>query len=66
MYLSLSDINKRCTLSKSTIYRLIKAGQFPQPVQLSPGRVGWREDDLATWEAKLAPSVTLAVQGGAQ
>lgn len=51
MYLSLRDIKKQCTLSKSTIYRLIKVGLFPEPVPLSPGRVGWREEEFEAWKA---------------
>ena len=38
-------------LSARTIYREIKAGRFPKPVQLSARRVGWRESDLDAWLA---------------
>lgn len=56
MYLTLNDLIKRFTLSKSTIYRLIKADLFPDSVSLSPGRVGWRKDVIDEWDSKQAHS----------
>ena len=38
-------------LSRSTIYRLMRAGQFPEPVKVGLRAVRWRESDLATWLA---------------
>lgn len=42
-------------LSRTTAWRRQKAGDFPLPVQISPGRVGWWESELATWKASRAP-----------
>ena len=36
-------------LSKSTIWRLERAGQFPHRIQLSPGRVGYRRSEVEEW-----------------
>lgn len=36
-------------LSRTTAWRLQKAGDFPRPLVISPGRVGWRESDIAAW-----------------
>lgn len=52
MYLTLSDLTNRFTLSRSTIYRLIKAGLFPDSVPLSPGRVAWRKEAIDEWESQ--------------
>jgi predicted DNA-binding transcriptional regulator AlpA len=30
-----------------------KAGEFPSPVQISPKRIAWREDDVDQWIASL-------------
>jgi prophage regulatory protein len=49
MLYPLSTVVKEVTLSKSTIYRLIKAGQFPEPISLSPGRVAWQKSDIETF-----------------
>ena len=49
------EVEARCSLSKSTLYELIRVGQFPAPVKLSPNRVGWLESDVQAWlEARVA------------
>lgn len=40
------DITK---LSKSTRWRLEKAGLFPKKIRLSPNAVGWLESDIHLW-----------------
>lgn len=42
-------------LSRTTAWRLQKAGDFPLPVLISPGRVGWREHEIAAWKASRTP-----------
>jgi predicted DNA-binding transcriptional regulator AlpA len=42
-------------LSPSSAMRHVKAGGFPAPVALTPGRVGWFASTLQTWlDAKRA------------
>jgi prophage regulatory protein len=36
-------------LSKTTIYYLISKEQFPPPIRLTPGTVGWLESDVFDW-----------------
>jgi prophage regulatory protein len=36
-------------LKKSSIYREIKNGTFPRPVQIAKRAVGWRASDLQAW-----------------
>lgn len=36
-------------LSRSTLYRKIQAGEFPNRVQISANCVGWRESAVAAW-----------------
>lgn len=36
-------------LSPATIWRMRRRGELPDPVRLSPGRVGWSEDVIARW-----------------
>jgi len=33
-------------LSRPTIYRRIKKGEFPPPIELSDGTVGWPREDI--------------------
>ncbi|WP_438853127.1 helix-turn-helix transcriptional regulator [Brevundimonas nasdae] len=42
-------------LSRTTAWRMQKTGDFPLPVLVSPGRVGWWESELAAWKATRAP-----------
>jgi prophage regulatory protein len=38
-------------LSKATVYRLIQRGEFPRPLQLSQGAVGWPASAIREWRA---------------
>lgn len=49
--LTLPRVIEEVSLSRPTIYRRIKAGDFPRPQQLSPRRVAWRESAIAAWKA---------------
>ncbi|KRB40947.1 AlpA family transcriptional regulator [Phenylobacterium sp. Root700] len=42
-------------ISRTTAWRLQNIGDFPRPVMLSPGRVGWRESDVRAWRASRVP-----------
>jgi prophage regulatory protein len=49
--LRLSDLKIALGLSRSSIYRLIKAGLLPQPVPLIPGgkSVAWVASEIQEW-----------------
>ncbi len=36
-------------LSRSSLWRLRAAGDFPHPIQLSPGIIGWRFSTVEDW-----------------
>lgn len=36
-------------LSKTGLYKHIRAGEFPAPVQLSARSVAWRSDEVERW-----------------
>ena len=38
-----------CGISSSTLYRLIKSGQFPNPVKTSERSVAWIENEVSEW-----------------
>lgn len=50
--LRLPEVMHLTGLGRSTIYRLLAAGQFPAPVQLSVRAVGWRRTDVDHWTAE--------------
>ncbi len=47
----LPDVIEITGLARSTIMNLIKAGEFPRPIQLSPRTVGWRLSEIEKWLA---------------
>ena len=61
--LSTKDVCILTTLSRPTLWRLEKAGKFPEKVQLSPHRVGYDSIKVENWIAGgccnvSAPAVT--------
>ncbi|EKN3971769.1 TPA: AlpA family phage regulatory protein [Yersinia enterocolitica] len=55
--LKIHDVLHRCSISKSSLYRLISKGYFPSQLRLSPeGRsVGWLEEDINNWISTRQP-----------
>lgn len=47
-------------ISRTTAWRMQKTGDFPKPVQISPGRVGWWESELTAWKGARSAGVGLA------
>ena len=47
----LNQVIKKTGLSRSTIYNLIKSGDFPQQIQLSPRTMGFVEAEIDSWIA---------------
>ena len=45
----LPEVVRLTGLSKPSIYRLVKAKQFPKQVKLSVRAVAWSSSDVATW-----------------
>ncbi|HXG72598.1 MAG TPA: AlpA family phage regulatory protein [Gemmatimonadaceae bacterium] len=43
------DLRRVVGLANVTVWRLRRAGLFPQPLRLSVGRIGWRRADLEAW-----------------
>jgi predicted DNA-binding transcriptional regulator AlpA len=45
-YVSDSQLAERYDVSRSTIWRWVKRGVLPQPVQISPGCTRWLSDEI--------------------
>ena len=43
------EVESRFGISKTTVYRLIQAGQFPEPIRIGERAVRWREVEIAEW-----------------
>jgi prophage regulatory protein len=48
---------ERSTFSDTTLWRRVRAGDFPAPIRISPGRVAWRESDVNSWIEQRAGGV---------
>lgn len=46
-------VTDRIGLSRTTIWRRIREGEFPVPVRLGKNAVGWLESDVENWIASL-------------
>ncbi|WP_282410667.1 AlpA family phage regulatory protein [Pseudomonas sp. PS02303] len=50
-YLKEAEVLSVTSLSHATLWREVKAKRFPAQVRISPGRVGWRASEIASWQA---------------
>ncbi len=49
-----TDLDRLTTLSRATRWRMRQSGEFPEPVRLSLGRVGYPAKQIDDWiEARL-------------
>jgi prophage regulatory protein len=61
--LRLPEVEAATGLKKSTLYLLMKRGEFPRCVQVTPGRtVAWAESSVLQW---IQDRIAGAVLGGA-
>ena len=49
--LRLREVLARCGLSRSTIYRKMREGSFPEPLKVGVRAVRWRESEIESWLA---------------
>ena len=47
--LKLQDVTLATTLSRTEIYRRVKSGSFPPPMELGPNRSAWKASDIQKW-----------------
>lgn len=45
------EVEQRTGMSRSTIYRLMREGDFPLPQRVGQRAVRWRESELEAWLA---------------
>lgn len=49
------EVEARTSLSRSGLYDKMSRGEFPRPIHLGPGSVGWIESEVTAWiEARIA------------
>ena len=47
--LRITDVAKKTTLAKSTIWQKMAQGTFPKPTKISPAINVWKESDIDSW-----------------
>ena len=50
-FLTRAEVEQRFSIARSTIYRLMRSGAFPEPIRVGPRAVRWRASDLDAWLA---------------
>lgn len=48
-FLRMPQLVKLTGLTKITIHRMVKTGQFPKPAKISPKLVGWPVSEIEAW-----------------
>lgn len=49
--LTRKQVEDRTTLSRSSIYRLMREADFPSPLRVGVRAVRWRSEDIEAWMA---------------
>ena len=57
LYLSVDQVAQRFGVSKDSIWRWKRRGDFPAPVKLGGTTTRWRLADIEKWESQLACGV---------
>lgn len=52
--LTIEEVAVRTRLSKPTIYKLIRQGDFPRQLRLCANKVAWLEREVSDWVAARA------------
>lgn len=47
--LRIREVSQKTGLGKTTIYRYIRSGDFPPPIQLGPRAVAWDQEIVDAW-----------------
>ena len=49
--LRLDEVKSRCGLSRSSVYRLMRDGAFPEPLKVGLRSVRWPQAEIEAWVA---------------
>ena len=51
MLLTRKQLEERFGLSRSSIHKLMRAGELPEPVRIGPRAIRWIEAEIVAWLA---------------
>ena len=43
------EVEARCSISRSMVYRLMREGDFPEPIKVGERAVRWLESEITSW-----------------
>ena len=43
------EVETRCSLSRSSLYRLMRQGMFPEPIRVGVRAVRWPASEIEAW-----------------
>ena len=49
--LKIAEVEKLVQLTESTVYRLVRAREFPAPLKIGRRNVRWRRSEIEAWLA---------------
>ena len=49
--LTRAEVQERCGITRTTVYRLMRSGLFPEPLKIGPRAVRWPESEIEAWIA---------------
>lgn len=47
------EVRRRTSLSRTTVWRKVNAGEFPKPHRISANRIAWTANSVDAWIASL-------------
>ncbi len=53
LFLDSRQVRERYGVSRTTVWRWVREGRLPEPVNVGPASIRWRLHDLQEFEAKL-------------
>ena len=49
--LTRAEVEARCAITRTTVYRLMRTGEFPEPIRIGPRAVRWPAAEIEAWVA---------------
>lgn len=50
--ISAREVQSRTSLSRTSLWRLVRKGEFPAPARLGGNRIAWLESSVSAWIAQ--------------
>lgn len=64
LFLRTADVLRLTGFSRTTLWRLERAGKFPRRRQLAPNIIGWATEEISRWAASLSAAEQVENAGG--